>query len=109
MSAAIGRSEKTIKNVLIDAAHHIPTRQAISDFLGEEIFPDIRPRQQWIGVKLPRRTQIILPSRVAAKLLESVLHGTSKRQANQIELSESVIFRIRKIPVADQKKSHPQT
>lgn len=105
LAKAIGRNIFTIRNVLTLHDVQPPTRRAITDFLGVEIFPGVKPDRRGITFKLPAGTEIALPSPVVAKLLESLFRGAARRAGNRIEFLEPAIIRIP--TTASQKPSIP--
>jgi transcriptional regulator with XRE-family HTH domain len=94
MAEAIGRNKLTIRNVLTESKLQIPTRQAITDFLGTEIFPGIRPNLKSIGFKLPIGTRIIFPAAVAANLFASRLRDSADSRGTEVVIRKPVIIRL---------------
>jgi hypothetical protein len=107
MAAAIGRDELTIRNVLTENAVLIPTRQAITDFVGVELFAGIEPRMKQVAFKLQSGTMIALTEQEAARSLHFLLRNNTTRNGNRIELRDDVIVRIQSTPEPVQLEEKP--
>jgi hypothetical protein len=107
MAAAIGRDVLTLRNVITGAKIHPPTRQAISDFLGVEMFPGVTPNLECVELRLPAGTEITLPTPATAKILESLWPKAAKRERNRIALFEAVVIRILLPPVTASLETLP--
>jgi hypothetical protein len=106
MSVAIKRTESTIKNVLTGNARTRSdrTRQLISDYVGDEIFPGVKPRLERLsaGVKLQRGTELLLPTAEAAGVLKSLLGSSAERRKRTLILTQLVVVHI---PILKNKSS----
>ena len=94
LAQVIGRSPRTIKNVLNGGQHQAPTQQAITDFLGVEMFHGVKPRLARIAVKLKKGTVIVSPTLKAAEVLETLLRSSTERRRRSLILTQSIVINI---------------